>query len=321
METATAGYLIPSNRTGGVVLFVDRDFRSLHKVVGARGGGFIIEHVVDLTRASILELSAQLLLRVSWLIIRRLVEQELKEADLSQRVCALFVQKLGQWVDGLLPQGTLRSPLLRGDKKVFTELCRSRRRRFGDWVRLHPSQLALFLKQVPVGADLEALTASPGQVWNAFNLGRHANGQSLPRGLASRLPGQGYSAIPVHWLVTGVVDGFPRPFTVPVDNYSQDLYSVKVKNGSEPAFPILEMMPAGPGEVAMDAEAQVGLGGLPQVGGGQPQGDQPGGGQVEQAREVQIGSPRPAVSSIFLLFIYCFCLCFILVLIVYFLFF
>ena len=167
------------------------------------------------------------------------MEQELKEAELSQRVFALFVRKLGQWVDGLLPQGTLRSPLLRGEKKVFTELCRNRRKRVGDWAKLHPSQLAFFLKQVPVGADLEVLTASPGQVWNAFNLGRHANGQYLPRGLAFRLPGQGYNTIPAHWLVTGVVDGFPRPFTVPVENYRKDLYSVKIKNGSDPAFTIL----------------------------------------------------------------------------------
>jgi len=290
---------------------VDRDFRSLHKIVGTRGGGFVIDHVVDLTRASIVELSAQLLLRVSWLIIRRSVGQELGETELSKRVCAFFVQRLGQWVDGLLPQGARRSPLLRGEVKVYTELCRSRRRRFSDWVKLHPSQLALFLKQVPVGADLEALTASPGQVWNAFHLGRHANGQSLPVGLASRLPGQGYNAIPAHWLVTGVVNGFPEPFAMPVASYSQDLYSVKVKNGSDPAFPILEVMPNG--EVGMDAEAQVGLGGLPQVGGGQPQGGQPGGGQVEEAREVLFEPPRPAVSSYFLLFIFCVCLFYILV--------
>jgi len=123
---------------------------------------------------------------------------------------------LGQWVNGLLPEGARRSPLLRGEKKVFTELCCTRWRWFTDWVKLHPSQLALFLKQFPFGADLEALTASPGQVWNAFNPRRHANGQCLPAGLAFRWPEQGYNAIPAHWLVTGVVDGFPEPFTVPV---------------------------------------------------------------------------------------------------------
>ena len=61
VETATAGYLIPSNRAGGVVLFVDLDIRSLYKIESARGGGFIIEHVVDFTTASIVELLAQLL--------------------------------------------------------------------------------------------------------------------------------------------------------------------------------------------------------------------------------------------------------------------
>jgi len=46
---------------------------------------------------------------------------------------------------------------------------------------LQPSQLSLYLKKVPVGADLEALMTSPGQVWNSFSLRLHASGIALAK--------------------------------------------------------------------------------------------------------------------------------------------